>query len=105
MENTAFHTHGSENVPILSKVLSCERYLCGYHLLYTLFEKVDGEHITQYLISAELDGKSRDNVTCELGAGTERAIRFFSLVSDNCVMPSTLEDVLQDFNCSELINA
>lgn len=104
MENTAFHTHGSEDVPILSKVLSCEKYLCGYHLLYTLLEKVDVEHITEYLIFAELENGSQDNVTCELGAGIERAIKFFLLVSDNCVMPSTLEDVLQDFDCSELIN-
>lgn len=105
MENKIFHTHESEDELKFSRTLYCERYLCGYHLIYTMFEKVEAEHITKYLISVRLDGDVSDETICDLGAGIERAIKFFSLVSDNCVMPGTLEDVLQDFNYSELIKA
>lgn len=104
MDNTAFHKHTSERFPEMTDILSSDKYLCGYHLLYRLFKKVDSEHIEKYFISAELEGSSEDNTICELGTGLERAVRIFLTVSDNCVTPCTLEEVLQDLNYSELTN-
>lgn len=104
MDNTAFHKHMSERAPETTDILSSDKYLCGYHLFYRLFKKVDNEHIEKYFISAELEGSEEDSVIRELGTDPERAVRAFLTVADNCVTPCTLDEVLQDLDYSELIN-
>lgn len=92
IKNTVGGNYRSEKL-----IAYAEEEFCGYMLKYMLYSESTDDGTEIFRVTVESYSDMHEIATVTVGTGLKWASDFFSLISENQLMPCTLEEVYEDY--------